>query len=216
MATRENEQVPTVDELMSAVMDDVKVVAKRDRNVEQRFSFRGVDAVVNAVGPIVREHRLKVVPKLVSVEHQYLSMGEGKRAPDYVTVVVEYEWRGPSGDTVSTITPGAAMDWGDKAVAKAMSVAYRTMLIQALMLPTDEIDPDAETFDVDHGPQTSDKPEGKASGTTGGRNWLRELGEVETAEQAQALYADAEATGAHEQILARIKLRGEQYASEQA
>lgn len=39
------------------------------------------------------------------------------------------------------------MDSGDKATAKAMSVAFRTALLQALCLPTDEIDPDAESYE---------------------------------------------------------------------
>jgi len=39
-----------------------------------------------------------------------------------------------------------SMDSGDKATAKAMSVAYRTALLQTLCLPTDDVDPDAETY----------------------------------------------------------------------
>jgi hypothetical protein len=39
------------------------------------------------------------------------------------------------------------MDSGDKAVPKAMSVAFRTALLQALALPTDEPDPDASTYE---------------------------------------------------------------------
>jgi hypothetical protein len=39
------------------------------------------------------------------------------------------------------------MDSGDKATAKAMSVAMRTALLQALCLPTDEPDPDATSYE---------------------------------------------------------------------
>jgi hypothetical protein len=39
------------------------------------------------------------------------------------------------------------MDSGDKATAKAMSVAYRTALLQVLCLPTDEPDPDSHTYE---------------------------------------------------------------------
>src|SRR5690606_34079164 len=47
---------------------------------------------------------------------------------------------------------GEAMDSGDKATSKAMSVAFRTALIQALALPTDEPDPAESTY------QRSDAP----------------------------------------------------------
>ena len=39
------------------------------------------------------------------------------------------------------------MDSGDKATAKAMSVAFRTALLQALALPTDEPDPDSQSYE---------------------------------------------------------------------
>ena len=39
------------------------------------------------------------------------------------------------------------MDAGDKATAKAMSVAFRTALLQSLCLPTDDIDPDAQSYE---------------------------------------------------------------------
>ena len=38
------------------------------------------------------------------------------------------------------------MDSGDKATAKAMSVAFRTALLQVFFLPTDEKDPDEDSF----------------------------------------------------------------------
>jgi hypothetical protein len=39
------------------------------------------------------------------------------------------------------------MDAGDKATAKAMSVAFRTALLQSLSLPTDDVDPDAHSYE---------------------------------------------------------------------
>ena len=46
---------------------------------------------------------------------------------------------------------GEAGDSGDKATPKAMSVALRTALLQTLMLPTDEPDPDSFTYGADDG-----------------------------------------------------------------
>jgi hypothetical protein len=55
---------------------------------------------------------------------------------------------------------GEASDAGDKSTPKAMSVAYRTFLLQSLCLPTDEPDPDSETHDrgtADTDQQTAQK-----------------------------------------------------------
>jgi len=48
-----------------------------------------------------------------------------------------------------------SMDSGDKATAKAMSVAFRTALLQTLCLPTDESDPDADSYVRSAAPQRS-------------------------------------------------------------
>ena len=47
---------PTVVEALSRIMRDVQSISKDSRNTQQNFNFRGVDAVVNAVGPVLREH----------------------------------------------------------------------------------------------------------------------------------------------------------------
>ena len=42
---------------------------------------------------------------------------------------------------------GQASDSGDKAVPKAMSVAYRTVLLQALCIPAGDPDPDSQVHE---------------------------------------------------------------------
>ena len=64
-----------------------------------------------------------------------------------MVVKVTYRVYGPSGDSIHGKVAAEAMDFGDKAIAKAMSVAYRTFLLQALTIPTDEPDPDSESYE---------------------------------------------------------------------
>jgi hypothetical protein len=52
------------------------------------------------------------------------------------------------GGTITATVASEAFDSGDKATAKAMSVALRTFLLQAFMLPTDDKDPDADTYET--------------------------------------------------------------------
>ena len=47
-----------IHELLAKVMTDIPAVPKSDRNPGLNFNFRGVDAVVNAVGPVLRKHQL--------------------------------------------------------------------------------------------------------------------------------------------------------------
>lgn len=147
--TADGQTLPTVQAAVSAVMADVRAVAKKDRNTSQGggFLFRGIDAVVNAVGPALRTHGVVVTPHLDQIERREGRTSKGGTL-NYVAVVVTYTFTGPAGDTMTATVPGEAFDSGDKATAKAMSVAFRTCLLQALALPTDEADPDADTYEA--------------------------------------------------------------------
>lgn len=134
--------------LMSKVMEDVGAVRKADRNDHQNFNFRGIDAVTNAASPAFRKHGVIVFPELQSIEYATIEIGKDRKLQSNVRVQVTYTFVAASdGSKIQATVAAEAMDAGDKATAKAMSVAFRTCLIQALCLPTDEIDPDAETYE---------------------------------------------------------------------
>lgn len=138
---------PTVQEAWASVMVDVRALGKTDRNSQQGFSFRGVDAVMNAVGPALRDHGVAVVPsRITDVTCATYTTKSGTVMRD-VALVASYTIIGPAGDTIAGMAAGEASDAGDKAVPKAMSVAYRTFLLQALCLPTDEPDPDLYSYE---------------------------------------------------------------------
>ena len=140
---------PAVQEALCAVMGAVRSISK-DRRVTEgpaRFSFRGVDDVMEAVGPALREHGVVFAPsRVVSLDHERYTTARGSLM-DGVTIVVEYTVTGPNGDTMTVAAAGQAADSGDKAVPKAMSVAYRTALLEALCIPTGEPDPDASVHE---------------------------------------------------------------------
>lgn len=137
----------TVQSAIAAVMHDVQGVAKKDRNTAQGFNFRGIDAVINAVGPALREHGVVVMPTVLDYHYNTVEVGKNRTAMGHMIVKVTYTFTGPAGDSLACTVLGEAMDSGDKATPKAMSVAFRTALLQALALPTDEPDPDASTYE---------------------------------------------------------------------
>ena len=139
------EQV-TVHQALSKVMGDVQAVKKDSKNQAQRFNFRGIDAVMNAVGPALRKHGVTILPEDVEVHRSNGTTASGKQTAE-VVVKVTYRVYGPAGDSIHGKVAAEAMDFGDKAIAKAMSVAYRTFLLQALTIPTDEPDPDGESYE---------------------------------------------------------------------
>lgn len=136
-----------IHEALAAVMADVKAVGKHDRNQQQGFSFRGIDGTLNAVGPVLRKHGVIVAPEVLNVERGDVLVGRNNTRMGHVVVTVRYRWIGPEGDHIDSVTIGEAMDSGDKAASKAMSVAFRTAMLQTLALPTDEPDPDLDVYE---------------------------------------------------------------------
>lgn len=149
--------VVTIQEALARVMATVQAVRKDGFNKNQQYNFRGVDAVVNAVGPALREHGVIVLPLAESAEYEsYTSKGGG--AMKGCVVRVRFVFVGPAGDTLECCVYGESSDAGDKATPKAHSVAFRTALLEALCIPTDEPDPDADSHERERPKATRVKP----------------------------------------------------------
>lgn len=135
-------------EAIVAVMRDVRAVGKNDRNTNQNFMFRGIDAVLNAAGPAMREHGLYARPYVLETTYRQIE-GRNNSRLNHWTARVLYEFRTDDDPDVEAVAvEGEAMDAGDKGLSKAMSVAYRIALIQLLALPTGEADPDHDTYEM--------------------------------------------------------------------
>ena len=132
---------------MSEIMKAVGAIAKKDKNTSQGFNFRGIDSVVNAVSPALQKFGVVVVPTVEESVYQTVEIGRNRTAMGHVRLKVTYTFIGPNGDAIKATVVAEAMDSGDKATTKALSVAFRTVLLQSLALPTDEIDPDATSYE---------------------------------------------------------------------
>ena len=137
----------TAREVIVAVMRDVQGVAKKDRNQAQGFSFRGIDAVVNAVGPALREAGGFIIPTVISNIQTTVPSKNGGSL-NVVRLEVKFSIFGSEGDPIEGVVAAEAFDSGDKATAKAMSVAFRTFMLQSFSLPTDEPDPDTHSYEI--------------------------------------------------------------------
>lgn len=131
----------SVYEAFAAVMADVKAIEKGQRNQQQGYTFRGIDNVMQVVGPALRQHGVFIIPTAQQISSETYQTKTGTTMQN-VTVTMRYTVYGPDGDSFEGVSYGQSADAGDKAVTKAQSVAYRTFLLQALTVPTGEPDPD--------------------------------------------------------------------------
>lgn len=142
---------------LGLVMEEVGAVRKADKNTHQNFNFRGIDAVVNAVSPALRKHGVVVVPEVQDYQYETVTVGNPGKPMASVRLIVKYTFFASDGSNVVTTVAAESFDSGDKATAKAHSVAFRTCLLQTLCLPTDETDPDAVSYERSSHP-TAHKP----------------------------------------------------------
>lgn len=125
-------------------------ISKDRRNAQQGFNFRGIDQVYNALAPALVRHGLLILPRITGRTVTERTTQKGG-VLFYVVVKAEFDFVGVEDGSVHTVTTyGEAMDSGDKATNKAMSIAYKYAAFQAFCIPTEEtaIDADAEVHHI--------------------------------------------------------------------
>lgn len=132
-------------ETINAVMEEIGAVGKNSRNEKQKYMYRGVDDVMNALNPAFTKHKLFMVPEVVSQKREERQTANEKNLI-YSVLSVKYTFYAEDGSSIYTIVPGEGMDSGDKASNKAMSSAFKYACFQVFCIATEEMkDPDAET-----------------------------------------------------------------------
>lgn len=125
-------------------------IAKNRRNSQgSGYNFRGIDDVYSALSPLLAQHGLVIVPRIVRREVVERS-SRGGGALFYVTVHAEFDFISADDGSIHTAaTFGEAMDSGDKATNKAMSAAYKYAAFMTFAIPTEgDNDADATTHEI--------------------------------------------------------------------
>lgn len=130
----------------------------KDRQA-QTYKFRGIDDVYNAISPLLGEHGLCILPRMIRRDCQERQTAKGS-AIFYVVVEAEFDFVSAEDGSVHVVrTFGEAMDMSDKATNKAMSAAYKYAAMQAFAIPT-EGDNDTENQTIEPVPIDAPKPVG--------------------------------------------------------
>lgn len=141
---------PLVFEALSNVQKDLAIIgiAKNSENKQQNFWFRGIDAVYNALSPLMGRHGVTLIPTKVSYERTMLTTASGK--PSHQTIsTVDYTFYAKDGSSISGQGVGEAQDTGDKSMSKSLTMALKYFLIHGLQIPLEgEADSDEQTHET--------------------------------------------------------------------
>lgn len=121
-------------------------IAKAQKNQQQNYKYRGIDDVYNVLGPLLAEHGLMIVPRVMDAR---VVVGQTKNGGTsyHHSVVVEYNVFGPDGDRMEPvpISRGECIDTSDKGLNKALSAAYKYWVLSAFCVPLEgQEDADSE------------------------------------------------------------------------
>lgn len=129
-------------------MKEIGAIGKKDRNEFDKYMFRGIDAVYNALQPAMVKNGIFVTPMLQRIEQTDRLSRKGE-SMIHTRVEVLYTFFAEDGSFIKVVVPGEAMDRSDKSANKAMSAAFKYACFQTFCIPTEEMkDADSESPDA--------------------------------------------------------------------
>ena len=121
------EKTGQIYELIGKAMGKIGAIGKDSFNSQQKYKFRGIDAVYNALNPVLTEFGLFICPEVLDQKREERTTTNGG--------MLKY--------TILT------MRYIVYAANKAMSVAMKYAMFQLFCIPTEEmIDPDKDSYEV--------------------------------------------------------------------
>lgn len=133
-----------------AVMGEIGPIAKDRVNRQQNFNYRSIDQIYDALNQLLAKHGLVIFSSGVEPlkEESWTTRTDAKAfrvAAKFTFTIVSTE---DSSQLVMVVMAEAA-DYGDKAYAKAASMAYKQMALQLFCIPVTDI-PDGDADESDY------------------------------------------------------------------
>lgn len=110
-------------------------IPKSRVNEVDGYKYRSIDDLLDALAPLLAKHRLCILPRVQErAVAERFGLGEGLLL--HVALRVAFTLTSVDDATSHVVESyGEALDAGDKATAKAMSMAYKSAMIQTFCIP---------------------------------------------------------------------------------
>ena len=115
--------------LIPKVMKELGGIAKNGRNDDDGYDFRLIDEICDKIQPLFVKHNIFCTPEVLESRDE--AMG---KAGVRVVLKVKYRLFAEDGSAFEATVPGEAIDESDKAMKKAMTAAFKTMITQVFCL----------------------------------------------------------------------------------
>jgi hypothetical protein len=134
---------------LAEVRRRIGYIQKRGHNERQNYRYVTAADIAGAVGDILAELGVVVIPSLESVSYVPTRNAAGQ-VERVARVVMTYAFTdAENGEAIVVKVPGEGLDVGDKATYKAMTGALKYALLQSFLLASGE-DPEDDRHEVHH------------------------------------------------------------------
>jgi hypothetical protein len=147
---------------LAAIAGELTGVTKDKVNTQLKYSYASPGTVMSAVKPILAKHNVAIIPSVGEVVKEDVGTQTQSGAANVLTRVVMNMLilDGDTGECLTVPWVGEGVDWSDKGIAKAETIAVRTFLLNAFQIPSDDEDHDPDrASNHAHAPQQSAPPQ---------------------------------------------------------
>jgi hypothetical protein len=139
----------SVHQALAAVMGALPAIGKDGQASQQQggYAYRGIEQITRHVQGLFAANGVVIAPRVRSIDTRDLVVN-GKPWTD-TTLMVDYQITGPDGSTIDATTVGIGRDNADKGANKAMSQAFKYLLLQLLCISDAKDDADGHTVEAD-------------------------------------------------------------------
>lgn len=136
----------TVHEAISRIMVEMPAIGKDGRASAQQggYAYRGIEDITSVLQTLFAKHRVVIAPKARMISW---TPAPGMKE-NWTDVALEVEWliTGPDGSTMQAQTIGIGRDSADKGANKAMTQAYKYLLLDLLCIADKKDDSDGADY----------------------------------------------------------------------
>ncbi len=156
---------PKIYAAIAGVIRDIGVVSKDKVNKQQGYKYRGVDDVYSVLNPALAKNKVFILPEIMDEVREIKTTKNGAQMI-CVILKMKYTIYAEDGSHIETILKGEAMDTGDKAINKAMAIAYKYLCFQLFCIPVEDMsDPDADSHELADASKKKPAAAAKGQGT---------------------------------------------------
>lgn len=139
------EKTGKIFQAMQNVNDDLRVIEKNQPGFQ--YMFRGIDSVLNTLGPLFKKHKILTKRSHMEVLKYENAVNKKGDPVNHIQIKVAYTFFSTEdGSELFSFGAGEGVDFGDKALACAISNSYKYVIFEMFNIPTaEQIDSDMKT-----------------------------------------------------------------------